>query len=139
MDGVFAKLQGQPNPGALHQVERPMADLNLALFTDGLAVRIPEGLSLPKPIHLRYEGEAGAHLRLEMLVEAGASVTVLESGAGALTTGAEIVVADGAEMRHLRAQTECAGRQFTSVFARLAPKARFSAFTLAADGALFAE
>ena len=48
MNQVFHQLQGQPNPGAKFQVERPMADLNLALFTDGLAVRIPSGVTLEK-------------------------------------------------------------------------------------------
>ena len=136
MNEVFARLQGEPNPGAKFQVERPMADLNLAMFTDGLGVRIPAGVKLEKPIHLRYEGEVGAHLRLEMLVEAGASATVLESGPGALTLGAEIVVAEGGEVRHLRAQTETAGQSFATMYVRVAEGARFGGFTLAADGAL---
>nr|MBX2854708.1 Fe-S cluster assembly protein SufD [Paracoccaceae bacterium] len=136
MNKVFHQLQGHPNPGAKFQVERPIADLNLAMFTDGLAVRIPAGVTLEKPIHLRYEGAAGAHLRLEMLVEQGANVVVLESGAGALTTGAEIVVEKDAVMRHLRAQTESGGQQFTAMFAKVAEGGTFSGFTLSADGAL---
>ena len=136
MNKVFHQLQGHPNPGAKFQVERPLADLNLAMFTDGLAVRIPAGTTLEKPIHLRYEGSAGAHLRLEMLVEQGASAVVLESGPGALTTGAEIVVEKDAVMRHLRAQTESTGQQFTSMFVKVAEGGAFSGFTLSADGAL---
>ena len=136
MDGVFNALQNRETPGAMVQVERPFADLNLAMFTDGLAIRIPDGMALEKPIHLRYEGEVGAHLRLEMLVGKGASVTVLESGAGALTTGAEIVLEDGASLHHLRAQTEVAERQFTAFYARVGEEAAFKSFTLCADAAL---
>lgn len=136
MDGVFSALQTRDVPGARFQVERPFADLNLAMFTDGLAVRIPAGVSLDKPIHLRYEGDEPSHLRLEMLVEEGASVTVLESGAGALTTGAEIVVQDRATFHHLRGQTEVSGKQFTAMFAQVGAEATFKTFTLSTDSAL---
>lgn len=136
MDGVFNTLQNRDMPGAMFQVERPFADLNLAMFTDGLAIRIPAGVALEKPIHLRYEGHVAAHLRLEMLVEAEASVTVLESGAGALTTGAEIVVSDKASVDHLRAQTEIGERQFTALYAKVGAEASFKSFTLCADAAL---
>lgn len=136
MEDIFNELQAKPIEGAQKQVERPFADLNLALFSDGLAVRIPAGTALDKPIHLRYEGTRPAHLRLEMLVEKGASATLLESGAGALTTGAEIVIEDGATLNHLRAQTEVADKQFTALYARIGAEANFKTFTLAADGAL---
>ena len=136
MDGVFSALQTSDVPGARFQVERPFADLNLAMFTDGLALRVPAGVVVDKPIHLRYEGEVPSHLRLEMLVEEGASVTVLESGAGALTTGAEIVVGDRAAFHHLRGQTEVSGTQFTAMFARIGAEASFKTFTLSTDSAL---
>jgi Fe-S cluster assembly protein SufD len=136
MEGVFNTLQNRDIPGAMFQVERPFADLNMAMFTDGLAIRIPAGLTLDKPIHLRYEGAVGSHLRLEMLVEKGASVTVLESGAGALTTGAEIVIEDGGSLDHLRAQTEVGERQFTALYAQVGEEASFKSFTLCADAAL---
>ena len=61
---------------------------------------------------------------------------MLESGPGALTTGAEIVVEEGATLRHLRAQTESASQQFTAMFVRVAENATFSGFTLTADGVL---
>ena len=136
MEGVFNTLQNRDIPGAMFQVQRPFADLNLAMFTDGLAIRIPAGVTLPKPIHLRYEGHLGAHLRLEMLVEDGASVTVLESGAGALTTGAEIVVEDNASLHHLRSQTEVADTQFTALYAKVGAEASLKSFTIATDAAL---
>lgn len=136
LDAVYAALQAKPVEGAQKQVERPFADLNMAMATDGIAVRIPAGTALDKPIHLRYEGSAGAHLRIVMLVEKGASATLLESGAGALTTGAEIVVEDGATLNHLRAQTEVADKQFTALYASIGAEANFKTFTLAADGAL---
>jgi len=61
---------------------------------------------------------------------------VLESGAGALTTGAEIVVEDGAQVDHLRAQTEVVERQFTALYAKVGAEAAFRSFTLCADAAL---
>ncbi len=136
MEGVYGTLQNRDIPGAMFQVERPFADLNMAMFTDGLAIRIPADLALDKPIHLRYEGAVGSHLRLVMLVEAGASMTVLESGAGALTTAAEIVVEDGASLDHVRAQNEVGERQFTALYAKVGAEAAFKSFTLCADSAL---
>lgn len=136
IDAIYAELQAKPVEGAQKQVARPFADLNMAMATDGIAVRIPAGVALDKPIHLRYEGTKGAHLRFVMLVENGGSATVLESGAGALTTGAEIVIEDGATLNHLRAQTEVAETQFTAIYARIGADAQFKTFTLAADGAL---
>lgn len=136
MQGVFNTLQNRDIPGAMFQVERPFADLNLALFTDGLAIRIPDGVALDKPIHLRYEGAVASHLRLEMLIGKGASVTVLESGAGALTTGAEIVIEDDATLNHLRAQTEVADKQFTALYVKVGAAASLKSFTLCADAAL---
>ena len=136
MEGVFGTLQNRDIPGAMFQVERPFADLNMAMFTDGLAIRIPDGVTLDKPIHLRYEGAVGSHLRLEMLVGKGASVTVLESGAGALTTGAEIVVEDEASLHHLRSQTEVADTQFTALYVKVGASASLKTFTLCADAAL---
>ena len=136
IDGIYDELQSRPIPGAQKQVERPFADLNMAMAAGGAALRIPAGTALSKPVHLRYEGEAGAHLRHVVLIEKGAAATLLESGAGALTTGAEIVVEDGATLDHLRAQTEVAERQFTALFARIGAEARFKSFTLAADAAL---
>lgn len=136
MEGVFGALQNRDVPGAMVQVARPFADLNMAMFTDGLAVRVPEGVTLEKPIHLRYEGTVSAHLRLEMLVGRGASATVLESGAGALTTGAEIVLEDDATLHHLRSQTEVEGRQFTALYAKVGAGAALKSFTLCADAAL---
>jgi len=135
MDGVFGQLQNREIPGAMVQVERPFADLNLAMFTDGLAIRIPDGVALEKPIHLRYEGLVPSHLRLEMLVGKGASATVLESGPGALTTGAEIVLEDGATLDHLREQTEISDRHFTALYAQVGAGASFKSFTLSADAA----
>jgi len=67
LDRVYAKLQAKPVEGAQKQVERPFADLNMAMSTDPCAIRIPAGTALDKPIHLRYEGNKGAHLRSPVL------------------------------------------------------------------------
>ena len=133
---VHGALQNRAVEGAHRQVERPFADLNMAMATDGIAIRVPAGTAPAKPIHLRYEGSAPAHLRLVMLVEEGASATLLESGAGVLTTGAEIVLEKGATLDHLRAQTEAADRQFTALYADVGEEARLKSFSLVADAAL---
>ncbi|MEO1291672.1 MAG: Fe-S cluster assembly protein SufD [Pseudomonadota bacterium] len=136
MDRVFGVLQGQPLKDAHRQVSRPIADLNLSLWSDGIALRVPKGVDLPKPIHLRYEGDAPAHLRIALLVEEGASATLLESGPGALTTGAEIVLERGAKLHHLRAQNEIAGQHYASLFTEIGEGAHFASFTLSADAEL---
>ena len=72
-----------------------------------------------------------------MKVEAGAALTLLESGPGAarLTKVLEVEVADGAEFHHIRVQgRDHERRAATHIFARLGARSEFRSFTLTANG-----
>lgn len=130
-------LYGALESAGSRPVSRPFAMLNTAFATDGLLIRVTGAVD--KPIHIRTAGGTDPILHHVVKVEAGASLTVLESGnAGArcnITT--EIDVADGAAFHHLRVQGPDSGMHVnTHLFARMGPDTTFRSFTLAANGQL---
>jgi Fe-S cluster assembly protein SufD len=86
--------------------------LNTAFMNDGAVIRIPAGMSVEKPIHLRLVNQGGAPfstaVRVLLVVEAGAAVTVLETHEGPdglayqPNTVIEVIARDGARVRHVR-------------------------------------
>jgi len=126
---VFAEAQPQHTI-----VPRPMADLNLALFTGGVGMRIASGQKLDKPIHMRYLGSHPKHLRFVILLEEGTDLTLIESGAGSITTGAEATLQKGATLNHVRFQTEVENQQYTNMFVDIAEEANLKTFTLSLGG-----
>jgi Fe-S cluster assembly protein SufD len=129
--GLFGALEA----AGQEKVARPLAALNTALATEGLALRVTGEAA--RPIHIRYVqvGEGAAFARHLVKVEPGASATVLESGA-ATNTALEADLGEGAALHHVRAQTGERAAGATHVFARLANEAVFKTFTLTADGPL---
>ncbi|MBM3321122.1 MAG: Fe-S cluster assembly protein SufD [Candidatus Eisenbacteria bacterium] len=96
---------------------RSFAAWNTAFLRDGAFVFVPESLAIEKPIHLLYLSRGGreplvAHPRSLILVEKGASATVVETYAslddGTFLTNAvtEIRVGEGATFRHIKLQEE---------------------------------
>lgn len=130
---VYATLEAAGS----RPVSRPLAMLNSAFATDGLLIRATGPVA--PPIHIRTTGTGDPILHHVVKVEAGASVTVLESGmAGARSNVvAEIEVADDATFHHIRVQgPEHGGHIDTNLFARLGARSTFKSFTLSANGAL---
>ena len=88
--------------------------LNQGLFTDGLALVVPAGVTLDHPVHVLYWGEAAdpASAQLKGLIRlgAGAEATVIETftGTGRTWTNAamSVEVADTAHLGHYRLQDE---------------------------------
>ncbi len=121
-------------------VPRPLAALNTALATDGVVIRATAKAA--KPINLIYlhESEASdAILHHVVKVEAGAEVTVLETGPAAarFSKAMEIDVADGGTFHHVRAQgRDHERRAVTSYFARIGKESTFKSFTLTFNGVL---
>ncbi|MGL5361506.1 MAG: Fe-S cluster assembly protein SufD [Bosea sp. (in: a-proteobacteria)] len=86
--------------------------LNAAFMSDGAVLRVAAGVAVEEPIILRFvttgEKAAATALRSLVVVEEGASVTLVEShefvhDAGHQpNTALEIIVADKAEVAHLR-------------------------------------
>lgn len=84
-----------------------------AFATDGVLLRVAEGVVVEKPIHISVlqdgDGHA-AYLRALVVAEKGASVKIIEShsGAGAHQTASllEVILGDGAKVDHVKLQNE---------------------------------
>ncbi|MEL6978891.1 MAG: SufD family Fe-S cluster assembly protein [Pseudomonadota bacterium] len=112
---------------------RPLAALNGALATDGIALRATGAVA--RPIEIRHLGETGGavHLRHVIALAPGASMTVLESGVGAagFSSVMEAEIGAGASLSHVRLQTDPRfQRAATHLFARLGAESQFKSFTL---------
>ena len=122
------------------RVPRPLAALNTARADVGLTIRAT-GVAT-RPIHLSYlhtDPASDAMVRVLVQVDAGASLTLLESGAGAarFNTVVEADVAKGAAFHHIRAQGRDHERQTaTAMFTQLAEEAVFKSFTLTMNGVM---
>jgi Fe-S cluster assembly protein SufD len=121
-------LDFQTHLGTLARVEHFSA-LNLALFDQVLALRVAQGESPDRPIHIIYCGVPGeeasaAYPRVLVMAEPGSRVSLVESfvtapfqvhgsprDAGAHLTCAvtEIVIGQGARVDHVRAHHGAAG------------------------------
>jgi len=121
-------------------VDRPLAALNTALATDGVAIHVTGRVS--KPINLIYNHKSetsDAILHHLVRLEEGADMTLLETGPGAarLNKVMEVDVADGAAFHHVRIQgRDHERRAATHNFARLGEKSSFKSFTLTSNGVL---
>ncbi|UWQ89662.1 SufD family Fe-S cluster assembly protein [Rhodobacteraceae bacterium M382] len=121
-------------------VERPLAALNTAFATDGVAIHVTGSPS--KPISLIYVHEdekSDAILHHVIRVEAGAEATILENGPAAsrFNKCMEIDIADTGKLHLVRAQgRDHERRAATHLFARLGRESVFKSFTLTVNGQL---
>ncbi|WP_299041983.1 SufD family Fe-S cluster assembly protein [uncultured Tateyamaria sp.] len=123
-----------------HYVPRPLAALNTAFATDGVLIHVTA--KAEKPINFIYlhEDEASdAILHHVIRVDAGADLTLLETGPAAARFNKcmEVDVADGGTFHHVRAQgRDHERRAVTHIFARLGAESTFKSFTLTVNGRL---
>ncbi|MDP5084838.1 MAG: SufD family Fe-S cluster assembly protein [Yoonia sp.] len=121
-------------------VARPLAALNTALATDGVVIRVTGKASKPvNLIYLHQDENSDAILHNVVKVEAGAEVTLLETGPAAarFSKALEVDIADGGTFHHVRAQgRDHERRAVTHCFARLGAAATFKSFTLTFNGVL---
>jgi Fe-S cluster assembly protein SufD len=107
----------EANLARIANEERAFVALNTALFSDGVYVRVPRGQSASRPIHLLcvstdQDGPTVNNLRNLLIVEEGASATIVESHIGAgsketLTNACtEVRVADTGRLNLLRLHAE---------------------------------
>ena len=121
-------------------VDRPLAALNTAFATDGVAIRATGKAA--KPISLLYlhrSETSDAILHHVVKVETGAEVTVLENGPAAarFSKCLEVDIADGGAFHHVRAQgRDHERRASTHMFARLGQESVYKSFTLTVNGVL---
>lgn len=121
-------------------VARPFAALNTAFATEGVLIRATGRAARPVALHYRHaDPRSDAILHHCIRVEAGAALTVLESGPAAarFSKVMEVEVAAGGRFHHVRAQgRDHERRAMTHIFARLAEGALLKSFTLTANGIL---
>lgn len=121
-------------------VPRPLAALNSAYATDGIAIRATGKAAKPiSLVYLHNVTTSDAILHHVVKVEEGAEVTVLENGPAAARFNKcmEIDVAKGGTFHHVRAQGRDHERRCVShMFGRLADEATYKSFTLTANGVL---
>ncbi len=119
-------------------VDRPLAALNTARAREGVAIRATGRAS--RPVHLVYlhrSETSDALIRHLVRLDAGADLTVLESGPAAARANIamEVEIADGAAFHHVRTQgRDHERRAATAIFARPGAESRFKSFTLTANG-----
>jgi len=134
------ELYGVLEAKGQNPVERPFAALNTAYARDGVAIHVTGRPS--KPISLIYLHNSRASdvmLHNVIRVEPGAEATLLENGpAGArLNKCAEIDIADGGILHHVRAQGRDPERRAnTAMFVRLGEESTFKSFTMTVNGVL---
>ena len=121
-------------------VDRPMASLNTARATEGVAIRVTG--RAPRAVNIVYRREAAdadAMVRHLIRLDPGADFTLLESGPAAarLNSVTEVEVGDGAAFHHVRTQgRDHERRAATAMFARLGRESLFKSFTLTVNGRL---
>lgn len=121
-------------------VERPLAALNTAVARQGFVIRALGKVS--RPISMRYLHSSDcsdAMVHHVIKVDAGASLTLLESGPGAarFNSVTEVDVADKAEFHHVRTQgRDHERRTATHMFGRLGHESILRSFTMTVNGVL---
>ena len=134
---------GQVNP----REDDAVLALNTALMTGGVALRLAEGVTLDKPIHIVHldgtGGAASAFTRNVIVAETGASATVLESfgslGLKGLLRNAvtEVKLGDKSAIQHVKLQREALETiHLNTWLANIATDARYNAFQLSVGAEL---
>jgi Fe-S cluster assembly protein SufD len=127
--------------------ENPLYQLNSAFMTDGLLIRVAAGAAPERPLHLRFlsggQGALSAATRTLLVIEDGASLTLLESHEGPdgvssqLNDVIELVVGDEAKIRHVRLSAEGSDAlAFSTLAGRLGARAALDTLNVAVGAVL---
>ena len=121
-------------------VPRPLAALNTAFASDGVAIHVTGKPTKPISLIYRHASETSdAILHHVIRVESGAEVTILENGPAAsrFNKCMEIDIADGGTLHHIRAQgRDHQRRAATQMFTRMGREAVYKSFTVTVNGVL---
>ena len=139
----IARFADQPDFGTLTWPDRePMVALNTMLATDGVALNVPAGVDggIVQLVSLSG-GQGDFHPRHGIRLGKGASLTVVEVAAGQgaylLNTVAEIHVAEGAHLTHIRLQDEATTAfHVSTTYADVQAGGTYDSFTLNLGGRL---
>jgi Fe-S cluster assembly protein SufD len=133
-------LYGKLEERGQSPVQRPLAALNTAFATDGVAIHVTGKPSKPINLVYRHESEdSDAILHHVIRVESDAEATILENGPAAsrFNKCMEIDIADNGTLHHVRAQgRDHERRAATHMFTRLGQESTYKSFTLTANGVL---
>lgn len=133
-----ADLYGRLEAAGQNPVRRPFATLNTAAAQDWLLIRVTGKPSKPiHVVHRRASDNADAIWHHVIRVEAGAELTLLETGmSGARSNSViEVDLAEGAAFHHVASKRAVYPRVgIGHIFARVAAKAQFKSFTLSVNG-----
>jgi Fe-S cluster assembly protein SufD len=156
MDLREALQSSEHEPTVREYLEHPalangFAALNTALFTSGLFLKIPAGVTIKAPIHLLFIGEGtvegpppAAFPRVMIVAEENSSATIIESYAsprddGVYLTNAiiDVSLADDARLQHYKIQRESTGAfHVATTRAELGPKSSYKTTTINFGAAL---
>ena len=127
--------------------DNPVYQLNSAFMMDGAVIRVPAGQAVDQPLHLRFINTGSTAFatatRVLVVVEGGASVTLVEShegpdGLAYQPNGAvEFVVGDKASVRHVRVNAE--GREalaLSTLTAKLGAEVSFNTLNVVTGSAV---
>ena len=129
-------LYGALEAAGSRPVLRPLATLNTAFAMDGLVIRATAPVA--RPVRIVMTGEGDPILHHVLRVEAGASLTLIETGTpGArANTAIEVDVAEGGALHHLRVDGGDDRHMNAHLFARLGAEAVLRSFAMARNGTL---
>ncbi|MEX0307630.1 MAG: Fe-S cluster assembly protein SufD [Ruegeria sp.] len=134
------ELYGVLEANGQNPVQRPLAALNTAFASDGVAIHVSGKPSKPISLIYRHASETSdAILHHVVRVESGAEVTILENGPAAsrFNKCMEIDIADGGTLHHVRAQgRDHQRRAATHMFTRMGQESVYKSFTLTVNGVL---
>lgn len=104
-----------------------VSDASLAFARDGIALRVPPHSAIKESLIVDLSGPG--HVRVLLVLEAGASLTVLEANelVGPRNAGIEIVLGAGATLEHVRIAKAGAAVQVEEIALSLAAGARYRA------------
>lgn len=139
----FAAHIGHINP----QKDHALLNLNTALMEDGFVVRIPAHTALTAPLYMLFDWHGadaripeGRHIRLLILLEEGATLTLVEAHNGTpgfSTIVSEVRLAAGSKLTHARIDQCGAGaKQSAMTLGELEASASYKGFYLS-QGASF--
>ncbi|MDR0499335.1 MAG: Fe-S cluster assembly protein SufD [Holophagales bacterium] len=125
------------------------ANINTARFGDGAAICVSSGQSSEIPLHVVFhssnmgtDGQSITFPRILVVLEPGAQAHLIEEycGSGNYLTNSvvEIVLGEGANLRHDRIQRESPGAfHFCTLCADIARSASYSSTTISAGAAIY--
>ena len=129
---IYGKLElaGQ------YPVRRSLAALNTAKASQGVLVHATGQVSDPIRIHAVCTGRTDAIIHHVVKVDAGANVTLIETGqyGARCNVVMEVDVADTGSFHHIRVQDDHESHTLTHIFARIGAYSTFKSFTMTSGG-----